>query len=447
MDRPSLLDPRNRWTAALLIAVAILLGVLSIKRAVNGNADFSGNYRHWRANLEKPTLPERGTGLQNQDPDAYPPITYALYAPLGALPLWAAATVWYLINLGCSVYLWREARNWLLMEVGTAADAAINLQMNSGWQVRWGPHRILNMAVIAVLPAWIGSLLLGQNMLPLMALTWSAFQLARRHHPWLAGSMLALATTIKVFPAVFLLSFILTRNYKVVVAYSIAGIFLVGGLGSVYFGPSTNLEFHRKWLKFAVQGPENRPPDPHDPNTLRGSLRYHNQSIEAVSARLLMDVPIHNQPGAPRVNVLHVSAATWRPIRSAATVVCLILGVIVLYRTTRSGGLMDVPRPAAGSIGATSVETYAILSLLQLFVSPIVWSHYYLWLFWPLLLLLVETRRGRRGGLVIYVAWLVGMPLMAVPEVRAIGLHMWLTIVIFVWICWPRVKPAKATAS
>ena len=40
----------------------------------------------------------------------------------------------------------------------------------------------------------------------------------------------------------------------------------------------------------------------------------------------------------------------------------------------------------------------------------------------------------------IYVAWLIAMPLMAVPEVRAVGLHLWLTLSLFLWICWPRLR-------
>jgi len=435
-------DPRNRWTAVLLTAVAILLGGLSIKRAINGNSDFGGNYRHWRANLQKPTLPERREGLQAEDPDAYPPITYVLYAPLGALPLGAAAALWYLVNLGCSVYLWNEARLWVSSEFADLPEQAGIPAANSGWLTRCGPQHLLNLAVLAILPAWIGSLLLGQNMLPLMALTWGAFQLARCQKPWRAGCLLALAATLKVFPVVFLLPFLLTRNYRVILAFAGTGLFLVGGVGSLYFGPHTNLDFHRKWLKFAVQGPENRAADPRDPNTLRGSLRYNNQSIEAVSARLLTDVPIHNQPGAPRVNLLNVPAATWRPIRSAATAVCLLLGLFTLYRSTQSRNLpgMTAVTNEPERRGETSVETYSIVSLLQLFISPIVWSHYYLWLFWPLLLLLVETRRGRSGGLAIFAAWLIGIPLMAVPELRAIGLHLWLTLAIFTWLSWPRIR-------
>lgn len=431
-DRPR----SGRIILPLLVVGAVILGGLAVKRAVNGNADISGNYRHWRVNLTTATLPVRREGPDPQDPDSYPPLTYAIYAPLGALPLWATATLWYGLNLGCSVYLWRSARYWLRSQRWMPEDVV----MIGGRTILFGPDRILGLAVVAILPSWIGSLLLGQNTLLVMTLTWGAFQSVRRNYPWLAGGLLAFATTIKVLPAVFLLPFLMRRNYRVLLAFAITGLALLVGLGNLYFGPRTNFDFHYRWLHFAVQGPENRPPDPHDPNTLRGSLRYHNQSIETVLARVLMDVPIHNKAGALRVNLVNVSAGTWRRVCSVATGFCLILGLLSLYRSSQPNQT-STDKPAGPTVdedaSETSVETYAIVSMLQLFVSPVVWSHYYLWLFWPLLVVLVSAVRGRRSGFVIYLVWIAAMPLIAIPEVRAVGLHLWVTLAIYVWICWP----------
>lgn len=429
--------PYRRSIALLLIVAALVVGGLAVKRAVNGNADISGNYRHWRANLTTATLPVRRDGPDPQDPDSYPPLTYAIYAPLGALPLWATATLWYGLNLGCSVYLWRAARDWLRNAANLPPDQSVSV---AGRCIQIGPDLILSLATLAILPSWIGSLLLGQNTLLVMSLTWGAFRAIRRTRPWLAGGLLAFATTIKVLPVLFLLPFLLRRNDKVVLAFSVTGLLLLLGLGSLYFGPYTNFDFHYRWLKFAIQGPENRPADPHDPNTLRGSLRYHNQSIETVLARLLMDVPIHNKPGAPHVNLLNVSADNWRRISSGATGICLVLGLLSLYRSTRPTYTVadTVAHDAmAENAGVTSVETYAIVSMLQLFVSPVVWSHYYLWLFWPLLVMLVAAARGRRSGYVIYLVWIAVLPLIGIPQVRAIGLHLWVTLALYLWICWP----------
>ncbi len=447
--------PGRRWITLLLCLGAIGLGVLAVKRAVNGNADLSGNHKLWRSNLTKVTIPVRREGQQPQDPDSYPPITYAIYAPLGALPLWAAATLWYALNVGCTVYLLREAQNRLQTESGEGMETSLTVL---GRSVTLPVDPRLLLTVIAVLPAWIGSVQLGQNALPLMALTWSAFQASRHGQPWLAGGLLALATVMKVFPVVFILPFILRWNWRVLFAYAVIGLLLVIGLGGQYFGHWQNIEHHLRWLRFAVQGPVNRPADPRDPNSLRSPLRYHNQSVEVVLAHLLMNIPITNQSDAPRVNIADVSAETWRRARAVTTGILVFLGLLALYRSTRSEPRAELtldetraeqapsppaPLPRVRGQGEpktplmTSLETYAVLSLLQLFVSPIVWSHYYVWLFWPLLLMVMSAWRGQRSGWVIYLAWLAAMPLMAVPQLRAVGLHLWLTIAIYLWLCWP----------
>ncbi len=455
MNGKILVNPRFRTLTIFLVAAALLLGWLAVKRAVNGNADLSGNYRHWRVNLTKATLPVRRDGPQPEDPDSYPPITYAIHAPLGALPLWATATLWYALNLACSFYLWRSARQWLLfadaasvgVEDGRIRHAKVReISLNLlGRELKLGPDGILGLVILAILPSWIGTLLLGQNTLFLMTLTWGAFQSARRNSPWLAGALLNLATALKVLPAVFLLPFIFHRNYRVCLAFVATGLALLFGLGSLYFGPSTNLDFHLKWLRYATQGSENRPADPRDPNTLRASIRYHNQSIEAVLARLMMDVPIHNRPDAPRVNLLSVSAESWRRVKSVATGLCVILGLWVLVRKSRDQSPAS-SKPST-RLGDTLAETYVVLCLLQLFISPIVWSHYYVWLFWPLLIVLVTACEGRRSGFFIYLAWIAALPLIAVPQFRAIGIHLWATLAIYVWICWPILFRARQTGD
>lgn len=445
-----------RWLALVLVLVALLLGVLSVKRVVNHNADFNGNHRWWQANLQAPTLPERRAGADSQDPDSYPPITYALYAPLGALPLGVAATVWYVINLGCSIHLWRAARQWLKLQ--TRVDQVLfTTDLVRYWRME--PVLFLNLAVLAVVPCWIGCLLLGQNTLPIMTLTWAGYQAARRHRDWLAGALLALATTLKVLPFVFVLPFVMRVKLRVVTACAISGLLLVFGLGSLYFGPQTNWEFHQKWLQYAARGSENRPMDPRDPDTLRGSLRYHNQSIESVLARLMADIPIHNGRNAPRVNLCSASAGTWRLAQSATKAVCVLLGVLTLVSCCRRwlhSGLSDsvegesqsnALQPIQGiaqstevADAQTSVEIYSLMCLLQLFISPIVWSHYYLWLFWPLLWLLVSSYRGRRSGYVLFVLWLACLPLLSIPQARAVGTQLWLTLALYLWICWPHLS-------
>lgn len=422
----------RRALAVCLIAAAILMGYLAIKRAINGNADLSGNYRHWRNNLSAPALPVRRNGPETEDPDAYPPISYALFAPFGAMPLWMAAAVWYVLNLACSIYLWRDARAWLVSACGRSGCGS---GMPAAWHFPRTPDGILALVILSILPAWISTVLLGQNTLLIMLMTWVACRAAARGLPWVTGTLINLATAAKVLPVVFLLPFLCRWNGRVFVAYCVTGLAILFGLGSLYFGFRTNLDFHRRWLEYATRGSEGRPADPHDPDTLRGSLRYHNQSIEAVTARLLVDVPIHNRPGAPQVNVMRVSAATWRRIRTACTLLCVLIGVAAMIRNAHRGH-STLPTSAA-VVEDQMVQDYSVASLLQLFISPIVWSHYYVWLFWPLLFVSVSAIRGRRSGQFILLLWIASQPLIAVPVARGLGVHLMVIFILYLWLCWP----------
>jgi hypothetical protein len=232
----------------------------------------------------------------------------------------------------------------------------------------------------------------------------------------------------------------------------VLGACLVFGLGSLFFGIEKNLEFHGRWLQFAIKGAENRPPDPRSPGTLRGSLRDKNQAIEAVLARLFMDLPIHTRHAdAPRINLMDVTAATWRIMSSSLLIACLLIGVVAVFRsqgatrnrsneTVKSDGVrQDIDNRAVRRM-ASPLGQLAILSPMQLFISPVIWSHYYLWLYLPLAYVLSEAKRGRPSGVMVYAMWVLLIPALAEEHCRAIGPQLWMSLVIYLWICWPALR-------
>ncbi|MDB5391542.1 MAG: hypothetical protein JWM11_7188 [Planctomycetaceae bacterium] len=471
--------------AALIVGSAII-GVLSVKRIVNGNADLSGNYRIWRANLSESTQPGRhlnaDTGMQ--DPDSYPPITYALFAPLATVPLPLLAALWYVMNLACTVFLW-QSLSVMLSELPHPDSKDLSARSTSGLipsiDARPGGElsgeqsdytgcyvaarpgtaswisrsltdvRILKLASLAILPAWISTLLIGQHTLLQMSLVVAATRtdVRRVTGSLKAATLLALAIVMKILPVVFLLPYVIRRQFVVLLFTAVIGCGLVFGLGSLFFGIQKNCEFQSRWLQFAARGPENRPPDPRDPNTLRGSLRDKNQSIEAVLARLLMDIPIHQRDAAaPRVNLAAVEASAWRICSSGLVAMCLLIGILTLVRShwvnmprtlSETGHLEHEPTPAVDSLKRldSDLGRLAILSLIQLFISPVVWSHYYVWLVLPLAFVLSEVRLGRRNGIGIYAVWLVLIPTLGFERCRAVGVQLWVNLAIYAWICWP----------
>lgn len=442
MDREQISDSLNtnrRLAIAVLILGLIVLGVLSVKRILNGNADLSGNYKIWSANLVEPTQPGRHMSAESnlQDPDPYPPITYALFAPLALVPLPLLAVLWYSMNVACTLYLWKSASS-LLEELPSCRSCPCGPLLLTNSQIR-------NLASVAVLPAWIGTILIGQHTLLQMSLIVAALRTDIREltGSLKAGTLLALAVLVKILPAVFLLPFGIRRQFRVLMVFCAVACCLIFGLGSLFFGAQKNWEFQHRWLQFAIHGPESRLPDPRDPNTLRGSLRDKNQSIEAVLARLVMDVPIHNRDAdAPRVNLVSVSPAAWRIMSSGLVALCLLVGIVAVVRSQRANAIQretDVEMPCANSLARLDsvLGRLAILSLMQLFISPLIWSHYYVWLFPPLVYLLSEVRRGRASGLWIYAAWLLLIPGLGIEWCRAVGTQLWVNLLLYGWICWP----------
>lgn len=494
MSRVSIADSRKLGRVVIVLALTfVVLGALSIKRIVNGNGDLSGNYAVWRANLREPVQPGRhlSTELRLGDPDPYPPITYAIFAQLARMPLWLLAALWFLMNIACTLYLWNSLEG-MLDEMSQSSHAQIELasgancspvEQNSAPRASWlgrfaqallftgnthpavdvgdcvnrsGNRRIMILAGLAVLPSWVGAMLIGQNTLLVMTLITAAYRtdICGWARYLKVGALLVLAVAMKVLPAVFLLPFLMRRQFRILASFVVCGCILLFGIGSLFFGVEKNREFHSRWLQFAIQGPENRPPDPRDPNTLRGSLRDKNQAIEAVLARLLMDIPIHSRDAAaPHVNLMAISPSIWRLLSSGLLIICVLIGVTAIGLSLRAVGTLAVGMPPGAVFGSSDslsmaarrssvIGQLAILAPTQLFVSPVLWSHYYLWLIFPIALCLLEVRLGRREGIGIYVAWIVALPCLASELCRAVGLHLWMTLLIYVWTCWPALRIA-----
>jgi hypothetical protein len=459
---------RPRWIYVALFVGLVIIGVLSVKRITNGNGDLNGNYRLWRANLAEPTQPGRHMSVDSgwQDVDSYPPITYAMFANVARLELPALAVLWYAMNVACTVYLWRSL-SVLLEDAAIPRFAVSQVPSDSPWnqQAEAKPiatrqiarfltnARISHLAALAVLPSWLGSVLIGQHALLQMTLVVAAFRTDVRTlvGSVKAGTFLVLATAMKVLPVVFLLSFLSRRRFRVLAAFVLMGCCLVFGLGSLFFGAEKNWEFHVRWLKFAIRSSENRPPDPREPGTVRGSLRDKNQAIESVLARLFMDLPIHTRhTDAPRVNLLSVAPSTWRIMSSSLLLISLSIGTVAVFRCEYKGKELSSSSTDEGIRNRTNTDAIsrmcsplgqlAILSPMQLFISPVIWSHYFLWLYLPLAYLLVEAKHGRLGGIFIYCLWVLLIPALAEEHCRAVGPQLWMTLVIYVWICSPAIR-------
>jgi len=144
----------------------------------------------------------------------YPPLVAALYVPLTAVSAMSALLIFHVLS---------HAALWVALVV---------------WVRRWcnRPEHALRVIVAVLLfyPLYYG-LHLGQSELLLLACLMVGWEAHRRGWWWLAGFLFAIAITFKLFLAFLLLHWLITKQWKLLLASVLcllvmtgAGVFIVG---------------------------------------------------------------------------------------------------------------------------------------------------------------------------------------------------------------------------
>jgi len=393
------------WSAAILIG-----GLVIIIRTERSSSDLRGFHSVWAANWRQPAVENRA------DPeDPYAPSFYVLFAPLGALPLWGAAAVIYAINIFCA---WAIVRMTIrLLAIPPPERAAL-----------WIP-------AIGVAPFFLGTLTLGQNTLILIALVMAAVVVAGNGREFLAGGLIGLASAIKVYPILFLAPYLLRLRWRVVAGCLSSMLFIAGLMGTLFFGYETNLNWTQSWGRFVTRADQDRPEDPHFPKSMRCTARYNNQAVHAVLARVMLDVPAKWYGDRFQVNLLACDAATWRAARSAMSGLFLLLGAVALW------GLRRSPQNPAEGVSVDAWEL-ALVCCWFFTLSPMVWTHYLVWAFFPLAC--VTRRRAAQPRLAVIVlgVWFAAECLIGSKYCRALGVNLLAGVALFADLAAPGLQRA-----
>jgi hypothetical protein len=199
--------------------------------------------------------------------------------------------------------------------------------------------------------------------------------------PMLAGSMLAVATAIKITPAAILIYWLITKRYKAAVSFVVCSALLMAMTVAVA-GKTVTVDYLHSMQRVS--------------NTLL--LSDNNQSLAAwweshVSRQFV------------------TGTALSFPLPAGLKVVSA--GLIALSAVV--GGLLD--RQASSKLSASGSPLYgAVFALLgATLFAPIAWSHYAVLLIVPLILLSDEFLRGRSvvsAILFVSIALLASSPLL-----------------------------------
>lgn len=323
-------EPRSLPRLPFALAAALSVAITLLIARFHGFLDlqvYRVDTRSWLYNdtaLYGPTLPVAGhTDL----PFTYPPSAAILMTPLAMMPMWLAQQLLTASSLAClGVTIWL-----VLSRVRPDLDPRTKLMVTMG----------AGVVLLAIEPVRI-SLWFGQINMVLMAAV--ALDCLTEKPRWPRGLLVGIAAVTKLTPAAFILYFLIRRDWKTAATSAGTAAAVVAG-GFVLF-PTESRDY---WFHAVT-------------DTRRiGSPDYvGNQSIKGLIFRL----------GLPD----SVATAAWLVL----ALIAVGAGAALMHH------LFAIERdtPAAienGSVSTLSVAALFVNAAVLLLISPVSWTHHWVW--------------------------------------------------------------------
>ncbi|AYF76835.1 DUF2029 domain-containing protein [Nocardia yunnanensis] len=330
----------------ILIGVLVAVAITALFASLHGFLDlqvYRVDTRGWleHGTLYGPTLPVAGhTDL----PFTYPPSAAVLMIPLAIMPLWLAEFLVTASSLAClGVTLWL-----VLSRVRPELDPRTKITLSVAAVV----------VALAVEPVRT-TLWFGQINLVLMAAV--ALDCLTEKPRWPRGMLIGIAAVTKLTPAAFVLYFLIRRDWKAAGTAAATAAAAVGA-GFVLF-PRESRDY---WLHAIV-----------DTNRIGSPDYVGNQSLKGMVFRV----------GVPQ------SATTVVWLGLALVVACA--GATLMHHLVTVERLRSEPRPGAAPVTILSVTALLVNAAVLLLVSPVSWTHHWVWV---------------APALVAAIAWAYGAP-------------------------------------
>ncbi len=323
----------GRWTiACLIVGTLAAAGVGAIGTRIDLAVYRMGGAAllHGRPLYEQ-VMPR--TGL----PFTYPPFAAFLFAPIAVLPQWMAQALWGGLLFVCLAFFVRE----IAAAVGLPGRHVI--AATAGRPVAAGGLLLGTAVVVLACEPVRQNFGFGQVNIPLALMV--LLDLRGRTGRLPRGVLLGLAGAVKLTPLIFVPYLLLVGRWKAAAVAS-ATFLGVGGLAAL----PTAADSHLFWTELVT-----------DPSYIGGTPYAANQSLCGVLTRLAGHA---------------IYAETWY---RAVTIAVAATGLLLAARVTRRG---DAP------LGWT------ICGLTGLLVSPVSWTHHWMWSLAALAWLAAPSRRG-----------------------------------------------------
>ncbi len=397
---PDARTDRRRRLGRYALALAVVLGAGFAVWRVLGHLPYRIDvdvYRMGgRAWLDSRPLYADGTLFATRGgldlPFTYPPLAAVVFSPLAVLPLGAAEvaiTVITFLLLGVTVWI-------VLTALRVGADG--------------GGRAWIAAGVVAAGTLWLepiqANFSFGQVNAVLMTLV--VADCVPRRTRWPRGVLLGIAIALKLTPAVFLLYFLMRRDIR-------AAVTAAGG-----FAAATALGFALAW---------------------RDSVQYWTATV-ADTGRIGTATWNTNQNASGALARLGLGETAHFAVWTLASVATLGLTVWAVRRVLAG--------PDADEAGTLALICVALFGLV---VSPVSWSHHWVWALPTLVVLVVAGYRRRSAALsalaVAGAALMTWSPIVLLPEHHEAHAAWWRQLLgmSYVWWALAVITAAGVTAA
>ncbi|WJR80741.1 glycosyltransferase family 87 protein [Bradyrhizobium sp. NP1] len=279
---------------------------------------------------------------------------------------------------------------------------------------------------------------LGQPNLVLLALMLYGFWLMQHKRPWFAGLMFALATAIKVFPVAVLPYLAWRRQWAALASMVLFTALLL----FVVPGPFRGFERNAAELKTWYQGMVASSSEKGFGQRAEQNWSWVNQSIIAVTHRLTRPINYNQEDPAKPARTMNVVDLDYQTANLVVLVISLLLGL---------GFLAVMPRASQRTV-RSDAEELGILFCLMTVASPLARQYYFMWLFFPVTVLIHraafdprEKVRAWTWAILAAAGVLVALSLPLFPhDIQAYGNNLAATALLAGGLVWHILHPPAA---
>ncbi|MET4039480.1 glycosyltransferase family 87 protein [Bradyrhizobium sp. RT6a] len=225
---------------------------------------------------------------------------------------------------------------------------------------------------------------LGQPNLVLLAMMLYGFWSLQHQRSWLAGFMFALATAIKVFPIAVLPYLVWRRNWGA----AVATVAFTGILLYVVPGPIRGFERNAAEVKTWYQGMVGSSSEKGFGQRDEQNWSWVNQSLIAVTHRLVRPINYNQEDPSKPPRTMNVIDVDYRTANWIVLALSALLGL---------GFVAVMPRQARRT-ARSDAEELGILFCLMTVASPLARQYYFMWLFFPMTVLMHRAAFDERAN-------------------------------------------------